>query len=56
MKYITGKKNPADYLSRYPALRSMPDAADEDLATHIEAVTIAAVTDTLYDECIALKD
>ena len=55
IKYLPGKKNPADYLSRYPALRSAPDSSDKDLATHIEAVTVAAVTDRLHNEWVALK-
>ena len=56
MKYLPGKKNPADFLSRYPALRSSPDAEDEDLATLVETTTIAAVVDTLYSECVAFKE
>ena len=56
MKYLPGKKNPADHLSRYPALKSQPEEADEDLAAHIEEITIAAVIDTLHSEQIALKD
>ncbi len=56
IKYLPGKKNPADFLSRYPALRANPDKSDEDLATHIEAVTIAAVVDTLYSDSIAFKE
>ena len=56
VKYLPGKKNPADFLSRYPALRSSPDAADEELAALIETITIAAVVDTLYSECVAFKE
>ena len=56
IKYLPGKKNPADFLSRYPALRSNPDTTDEDLATVINDVTIAAVVDTLYSECMAIKE
>ena len=31
IKYLPGKKNTADFLSRYPAIRSDPDSIDEDL-------------------------
>ena len=56
MKYLLGKMNPADHLSRYPALKSEPEEADEDLAAHIEEITIAAVVDALHSEQIALKE
>ena len=56
IKYLPGKKNPADFLSRYPALKANPDTADEDLAAVIETATIAAVVGTLYSECIALEE
>ena len=56
MKYLPDKKNPADPLSRYPALKSKPEEADEDLAAHIiEEITIAAVVNALHSEQIALK-
>ena len=54
MKYLPGKKIPADFLSRYPALRTNPDSSDEDLAALIETVTIAAVVDTLHSEYLIL--
>ena len=47
IKYLPGKKNPADFLSRYPALKANPDTADEDLAAVIETATIAAVVGTV---------
>ena len=56
MKYLPGKKNPADFLSRYPALRTNPDSSDEDLAALIETVTIAAVVDTLHSECLTFSE
>ena len=56
VKHLPGKRNPADYLSRYPALKSAPEAADEDLAAHIEDATIAAITDIIHEECVALKE
>ena len=56
MKYLPGKKNPADFLSRYPALRTNPDSSDEDLAALIETVTIAAVVDTLHSEYLILDE
>ena len=46
VKYLPGKKNPADFFSRYPALRAVPDNEDEDLATLIETVTLATVVNT----------
>ena len=33
VKYLSDKKNPVDFLSRYPALCSSPNVADEDLTT-----------------------
>ena len=56
IKYLPGKKNTADFLSRYPALRGDPDMADEELVNYIEAVTIAAVEDVLLSECMAFKE
>ena len=56
IKYLPGKKNPADFLSRYPALRASPDSTDEELTDLVEAVTIAAVVDTLYSDRIIVDE
>ena len=56
IKYLPGKKNPADFLSRYPALRASPDNTDEELAALVETVTIAAVVDTLYSDCMVFSE
>ena len=56
IKYLPGKKNTADFLSRYPAIRSDPDSIDEDLVSDIEAITIAAVEDVLLSNCMAFKE
>ena len=56
MKYLPDKKNLVDFLSRYLALHSSPDTADEDMATLIETAIIAALVDTLYSMCVAFKE
>ena len=56
IKYLPGKKNPADFLSRYPALRASSDNTDEELAAVVETVTIAAVVDTLYSDCMVFNE
>ena len=56
IKYLPGKNNTADFLSRYPALRVNPDSVDEELVSHIQAVTIAAVEEVLLSECMAFKE
>ena len=43
VRYLPGKNNTADFLSRYPSLRTSPDPTDEDLADEIEVAVIAAV-------------
>ncbi|CAL4166698.1 unnamed protein product [Meganyctiphanes norvegica] len=55
IKYMQGKRNIADFLSRYPALRSSPNA-DDELLGEIEAVTVAAVEEAIHNDCIALKE
>ena len=56
VKYLPGKKNPADFFSRYPALRAVPDNEDEDLATLIETVTLATVVNALHSDCATFMD
>ena len=56
IKYLPGKKNPADFLSRYPSLRTSPDSVDEELADQIECITVAAVIDALHSECLIYSE
>ncbi len=58
VKYLSGKRNcAADFLSRYPALRTSPDSCDENLAVDLEVATAAATTAALTDNgCITLDE
>ena len=56
IRYLPGKKNVADFLSRYPALRTSPDSTDEDLAEEIEVAFVAAVEAIIHEDCITLDE
>ena len=50
VRYLPGKNNTADFLSRYPSLRTSPDPTDEDLADEVEVAVIAAVDEIVHEE------
>jgi len=56
VKYLEGERNhAADFLSRYPALCALQDAADKDQADDLEVAVAAATTTALFgDDCITL--
>ena len=56
VKYLPGRKNTADFLSRYPSLRASPDSSDEDLVDEVEIAVIAAVEEITYESCLTLNE
>ncbi|XP_063889336.1 uncharacterized protein LOC135116054 [Scylla paramamosain] len=51
IKYLPWKRNSAaDFLSRYPALREPPDAEDEEQASDVELVVVAATVAVLEND------
>ena len=55
VKYLPGKKNTADFLSRYLFLRASPDSTDENLADEIEVAVIASLEEIINEDSMILN-
>ena len=53
---MPGKKNTADFLSRYPSLRSTPDPTDENISDEIKVTVIAAVDEVTHEGRLTIND
>ena len=52
VKYLPGKRNhAADFLSRFPTLRSSPDRQDQDMDEELTVAAVSAIFNNLQEQC-----